>query len=337
MKIKKKIETRSRILLLAGLVALSALGLSSCTTCSGPEKVEKIRIGLLPDSVCALLYIAGEQGFFKRNGLDVSLENYQAGVFAVNGLLEGKADAATATEFVLAIRGFKRQDLRVVAAISSSDSIEVVARNDRGIGKPADLKGKLVGDSRGTATSFYLSSFLSLNNIRSNAIRRIDIKPVEMAAALLDGKVDAAVSFSPHLDKIKKALGSKSISWPAQGGRDFYYLLITKEEFLKTHSGAMTRLLKALIEAEAFLKAHESKAQEAVMKALTIDRDALMSTWSKTRFRVSLDQALVTLMEDEGRWAIKNKLVNTVTIPDYSSILYPEGLRKIKSEAVGLN
>ena len=73
------------------------------------------------------------------------------------------------------------------------------------------------------------------------------------------------------------------------------------------------------------------------MKALAIDRDGLMSTWSKTRFRVSLDRSLVTLMDDEGRWAIKNKLVNAETIPDYSTFLYPESLRKVKPDAVGIN
>ena len=74
-----------------------------------------------------------------------------------------------------------------------------------------------------------------------------------------------------------------------------------------------------------------------VKNVLGIDRDALMSTWSKTRFRVSLDQALVTLMEDEGRWAIRNKLVEAETIPDYLAFLSRDGLRKIKPEAVGAN
>jgi NitT/TauT family transport system substrate-binding protein len=92
-----------------------------------------------------------------------------------------------------------------------------------------------------------------------------------------------------------------------------------------------------LIEAEAFLKTHKGKAQETVMSEFSVNRDSLISTWSKTRFRVSLDQALVTLMEDEGRWATRNKLVERKTIPDYSAMLYPDGLRKIKPEAVGLN
>ena len=52
---------------------------------------------------------------------------------------------------------------------------------------------------------------------------------------------------------------------------------------------------------------------------------------------VRLDQDLLTLMEDEERWAIRNKLVDAKKIPDYSVFLDLEGLRKIKPEAVGAN
>ena len=50
-----------------------------------------------------------------------------------------------------------------------------------------------------------------------------------------------------------------------------------------------------------------------------------------------LDQDLLALMEAEARWAIKDKLVDSETIPDYSSFLYLEGLKKIKPEAVGVS
>ena len=149
-------------LIFASLMTLATLSISSCTKPAVPQKAEKLKIAIYPDTVSALIYIAQDQGFFKRHGLDVSLEDYQTGVLAVNGLTAGKADAATATEFVLAIQGFKRQDLRAVAVISFSDSMEVVARRDRGIKNPEDLKGKTVGVPKTTIAEFFLNSFLSL-------------------------------------------------------------------------------------------------------------------------------------------------------------------------------
>jgi NitT/TauT family transport system substrate-binding protein len=300
-----------------------------------PEKVDRLRVGLLPDTVSALMYIARQQGMFKRHGVDVVFENYQAGAYAVNDLLADKVDIATAIEFVLVLQGFRRTDLRTIGTISSSDTIEVVARRDRGIDKPDDLRGKVIGSSKGTATDFFLGSFLSFNNIRPEEVRILDLKPAEAVVALSEGNIDAAVSFSPYLDAVKKTLAGKALSWPAQGGRDFHYLLITREEMVRTRPTAIAGLLKSVLEAETFLKKNEREAQGIVKGNLGIDQEALMSTWSRTRFRVRLDQGLVTLMEDEGRWAIRNKLVNTAVIPDYSTFLDVEGLKKIKPESVG--
>jgi NitT/TauT family transport system substrate-binding protein len=112
--------------------------------------------------------------------------------------------------------------------------------------------------------------------------------------------------------------------------------LITREGLLKSRPHAIHRFLNGLMEAESFLKKNQEKAQDIVENETGIDRDDLMAAWSKTRFLVRLDQDLLTLMEDEGRWAIRNKLVEAEKIPDYATFLYPDGLRKIKPEAVGV-
>ena len=80
----------------------------------------------------------------------------------MNDLLADKVDVATATGFVLALQGFKRSDLRAIGTISSSDNVEVVARRDRGIKNPEDLRGKRIGVSKGTVNEFFLTAFLSL-------------------------------------------------------------------------------------------------------------------------------------------------------------------------------
>jgi NitT/TauT family transport system substrate-binding protein len=157
-----------------------------------------------------------------------------------------------------------------------------------------------------------------------------------MVSALLESKIDAFVGSTPNFTA-KKALTDKAVSWPAQGARDFHFFLITREKLISTRPAIITSLLKGVLEAEAFLKKNEREAQDIMKSILGIDQETLMSTWAKTRFRVRLDQDLLTLMEDEGRWAIKNKLVDAEKIPDYATFLYLEGLRKIKPEAVGVS
>ena len=84
------------------------------------------------------------------------------------------------------------------------------------------------------------------------------------------------------------------------------------------------------------MKKDAKKAQAIVERRLQIDPTWVAATWSKTHFRVGLDQALLTLMEDEGRWAIRNKLVTAQKLPNYLNFLYLDGLSKIKPDAVGV-
>lgn len=301
-----------------------------------PERVEKLRIGVTSDPISALIYIAQEQGMFKRHGLDVSVVNCRAGAYAVNDLLEGKADVAAASEFVLVLQSFKRPDLRTVGIISTSDTIEMVARADHGIKKPEDLKGKRIAATKGTNSEFFLNAFLSLNGVHPAEVQMVDLKSDDMVTALSEGKIDGAVTLFSFLEPAKRRLGDEMVSWSAQSGQDFFFLLITKNELIKARPEAITRLLKGVLEAEAFLKKNEKEARSIVERILKLDRGVVMGTWSKTRFRVGLDQNLLTLMEDEARWAITNKYVDSTKIPNYFNFLYLEGLKKIKPEAVSV-
>ena len=327
-----------------GIVLLVAAGvilfvvLSFCIVHESPRFPKRPRGSgsvFFPITISALIYIAQEQGFFKRHGLDVSLENFQTGAFAVNGLISDKVDVATASGFVLALQGFKRPDLRAIAAISSTDIVEVVARRDRGIEKPEDLRGKRIGVTKNTIAEFFLSTFLSLNGILPGEVRTVDLKPSDFVTALSEGKIDAAVCFPPW-DTVKRNLAQNGVSWPIQGGQEYYLLVIVKDELIKTRPRAVEGLLKGALDAEDFLKKHESEAQAIVERTLGLDHASVASTWAKTRFRVRLDQALLTLMEDEARWAIQNRLVEAKKVPNYLNFLYLEGLEKLRPDAVGV-
>ena len=319
-----------------GLVTIfTILAFVSCTKPADQGKLEKLQLGV-SEAICGLVFIAHDQGMFKHHGLDVSVQNYQAGLYAVNDLLSNKVDVAVAAELVLALQGFKRNDLRALGTISAADTIEVVARRDRGIQKPQDLRGKSVGVTRSTVGEFFLNTFLSFNGIRPTEIKIVGLKPSEIVAAISEGKIDAASCYHPYSDAAKENLAGKAISWHAQGGQDFFFLLITKDELIKTRPRAITGLLKGVLEAEAFMKEREKEAVNIVSRALNLTPENVAATWSKARLRVRLDQELLTLMEDEARWAIRNKMVDGQKVPNYLNLLYLEGLEKIKPEAVSV-
>ena len=53
-------------------------------------------------------------------------------------------------------------------------------------------------------------------------------------------------------------------------------------------------------------------------------------------FSSSLDQSLITAMEDEARWIISNNLTTEKTVPDFMKYIYIDGLKAVKPVALNM-
>jgi NitT/TauT family transport system substrate-binding protein len=69
---------------------------------------------------------------------------------------------------------------------------------------------------------------------------------------------------------------------------------------------------------------------------MNYDADYMGTVWSENQFSLSLDQSLITAMEDEARWMIKNNLTTEKKVPDFMNYIYVDGLKAVKPEAVNI-
>jgi NitT/TauT family transport system substrate-binding protein len=54
------------------------------------------------------------------------------------------------------------------------------------------------------------------------------------------------------------------------------------------------------------------------------------------QFSLSLDQSLITAMEDEGRWMIANNMTNASNVPDLRNYIYEDGLEAVRPGSVNI-
>src|ERR1035437_6402348 len=80
--------------------------------------------------------------------------------------------------------------------------------------------------------------------------------------------------------------------------------VIGRSDFLKGHSKAIEKLVRAILKAEQFNLAQPEEALNLVAASLKIDVDALRPTWKRFDFRVNLLQSHLITLEDEARWAM---------------------------------
>ena len=298
---------------------------------SGP--VEKITIANIGEySVFNL--IAKEKGYFKQNGLDATIVEYDSGATAIKALLEGQANFAIGADFA-GVRGILANDnLRILVEVGEGKVFQLVARKDKGISTPADLEGKKIGFTAKTAGEFMLGRFLVFNNLSLKDVTVVNLPPDELATQIESGQVDAVVAFDPLAYNIQKSLGNNGITWSAQGDQDIYALVYSTNTFIKAHPSIVERYLVSLIEAEQFLNEHNAEAKALVAKTLHYDGAYMQYMWPKSTFTLFLGQSLLLTLEDDARWIIENKLTDKTEIPHFQDYIYKEPLKKLKMEAV---
>lgn len=184
---------------------------------------EEITIGTNINEMLGLLFIAETRGYYQEQGLKVSITNHQTGLGPLRDLKTGRLDLASCAEFALVGEIFAggADQLRCLAIIGSGEVDLLIGRRDKGVNRPEDLRGKIIGVPRKTSAEFFLGRFLTLNYISLKEVTVVDVKPLDLADALAAGKVDAVLIWPPLTQDIIKKVGHNAIAWPAQGGKPF--------------------------------------------------------------------------------------------------------------------
>jgi ABC-type nitrate/sulfonate/bicarbonate transport system substrate-binding protein len=298
--------------------------------------VESITLGVYPSEYNSLIYVAIDQGYFSANGIKLALKNYASGVSAVNGMVKGEVDIATASEFVVVNNAMQNKNIYALGTVSKYLNLYLVARTDLGIHSISDLVGKKIGVALGSANQFYLGRFLDLNGINQNQVTVVNVNFVDTPNELANGTIDAAMTFQPFINQIKNMLGDRIVMWPGQADQFGYFELVCRQDWAIANPDLAVRFLKSIVQAEDFNIVHRDQAMAIVAKELNHTDSYIATVWPNYQYTVTLDQSFVALMQDEARWLINNNLANATTIPNFTNYVYPEGLKSVKPDAVNI-
>lgn len=289
-----------------------------------------------PTSVSTgLVHIALEKGFFARRGARIRPVAYESGKVALDRMLAGEADLAVAAETPIARAIMAGGRLKILAAVEQSGrNICVVARKDRGIERPSDLRGKTIGYTNGTSAHYFLDTFLLANGIGTGDVRRLALPPSDLRKALVDGRVDAASTWHPHVAYLLAELGERGIRFRDEFIYTETVCLVARPEFVRDHPGRARALIEGLVDALALTVRAPREAQAIVAAYTRIEPAVIERVWGDHDFVVGLDQSLVTSLEDECRWVIETGDRPGPAMPDLLDYLHLPGLLAVRPEAV---
>lgn len=326
------------LLLLSVLLGLFLLALFLL----GPEKPDddlpplKISLGIALQPTDALPILASEKGFFKAEGLDVTLQAYPSGKRALKeGLLSGKVDIIGTTEIPAVMALLAGNDLQILASVGTADNVNrIIARSDRGIKTAADLKDKRIATQRASAVHYFLHLFQEKHNIAPLKHPITFMKAEELPGALVSGTIDAFSMREPYIGRAKELLGEKSIVFEMPGAYLQSELMLATTAFCNENPDVYPRLLRALLRAETYFKTDREEALRTVAARLGIPRDTFASLIREFDLRVRLDQTLLMLLENQARWAIESGVCTAKGQPNFLEHIRIETMRSVKPEAV---
>jgi len=324
------------IIAVLGGVAYVLLGQRVPQKYAGPP--EKITFGVDLSVISAPVWVAENRGYFEKEGLDVQIIGYSSGRTALRDMLEKEnLDMVTVAQTPVMYNSFSKNNYAIIAAMACSyEDVLLLARQDNGIKTSRDLKARKIGTPVGSSGHFFLGLFLIYSRLNNSDVTIIDIDAPDLPKALFDGRVDAIAIWQPHINNAQKLLNGKTILLPSKNiyREDFYF--VANKTFINNNLEGLKKFLKAISKAEDFIQENREDAIKIVSGRLKLSSETVNSFWNGYEFKLFLDQTILTDLEAEARWAIKNRYTGARKIPDYLDYIYADALKAIKPEAVNI-
>jgi len=281
----------NRLKLSIGAVGIAtALVLSGCasggsgsdSTPSSGGKLTPITLQLqwVAQAQFAGYYAALAQGFYKKEGLDVTIKEAGTTTVPIDVLAAGDADYAIS--WVPKVLGSIEQGTNVtdVAQIFERSGTTQISFKDKDITSPADLKGKKVG-SWGYGNQWELFAGMQKSGIDTSSQISLVQQAFDMNG-FLAGDIDAAQAmtyneYAQVLETVNPATGKlfqpsdlNVINWNDEGTamlQDAIWANADKLASDKTYAANTIKFIKASIEGWVYARDHAQNAADIVTKA----------------------------------------------------------------------
>lgn len=317
-------------------VAASLLTAAALSAREALEPPLKLTVGRVALPVVALLHIAEARDYFAKEGLDVRFVDFPTGREALDETIAGKYDLAVAYTTPVVRQIGRGADLAILTTLHQSGrNTALVARRDRGIERPDDLRGKTIGVSKSTSGEFFLHLLLTSFDIADTEVQTVNVPIIGMTDALREGRVDAAVTWNPYLHAAQKAFDPAEIRVFRSDVYAEMSLVVGPREVVQRKQEAVVRFLRALSRAQDEVISRPRDARLAAARNYPMPSDLEGAIWRDFSPDLGLSHVLLLTLEQEAGW-MRDTGAFQGPIPAFRRHILDEYLRAVRPEAVTL-
>ncbi|HEX5691297.1 MAG TPA: ABC transporter substrate-binding protein [Roseiflexaceae bacterium] len=213
------------------------------------------------------LFVAQDKKFYEQNGVAVELNKIEDPKLRFAALAAGQLDGLVSTLDALSL--YYKPDLQIQAVLAldtSSGGDGIVAKKD--IKSVADLKGRTVAYNPGSVSDFYLNYVLQEAGLTIDDVKGVSMKQDDAGAALVAGKVDAAVTWEPWLSKAKEAPDGQVLIDSSKNPGLIVDVLIFRKDVIEKRKADVQAVIKSWMQANDYYKSNKDDAVAIMAKSV---------------------------------------------------------------------
>jgi ABC-type nitrate/sulfonate/bicarbonate transport system substrate-binding protein len=290
---------------------------------------DSLMVFVTPSVAIDSLWTADAKGLFKAANLDVQIRVFPSGTTATQTFQTGTGDIML-TGDLPGLQYWQRTGAyKIIAPIErDSKGYAVIATNK--IKTAADLAGKTVATRVGSTGSWFVSEYLTKNNVPEASVTVKNLDPPLMPPAICRGDIDAFFVWEPTPSKAVQICGDQvHYLSTGEGYIEGYNIAGARSDMLATAEGAdkVKRFLVALRQG-AELAANDLPFELAYLKQKFGFTDEEITSERGLMERVlKFDAKFFSDFCSENQWQEHAGLQKEPS--DLSKWIWPDGLRSI--------
>ena len=303
----------------------AALVMAPPATGQEPIKVKIARLAF-PSLTTLMVDVVKDQGFDKKNGIDLQPHSFGAVSAYYAALATGEVDMLPAGPHVLQKMRNEGVPIRAALTYARLNALAVIT-GDPAIKSITDLKGKTIAADMGSSEYQILALYgRSQGVVFGKDVTVVQAGPPMARTQLQAKRVDAAMTWEPSAtltlrdNPQYRTILTGDTAWKAIAKAEGWELIVAmREDFLKRSPEAVPRLLKMFQDGARFITSSPDEADRIVVGSVKLPpgilKEAVASgrlvydiqpAWEGERaviwdmFKVAVDSGYLPKLPDEG-------------------------------------
>ncbi|HEX3970020.1 MAG TPA: ABC transporter substrate-binding protein [Stellaceae bacterium] len=240
-------------------------------------------------------YIAEEEGFWKKQGLEVKVQHIQ-GIGSMNAVISGSVDFSMSSGPSITRANARGQKLTALATSISEADEYIVIRKDVAEAAHFDasaslaergkiLKGKTMAiGGAGAIPDIVIKTVQKIAGVPRDDVTTTPMQPPEFMAAFAHKSIDGFVSGPPFTQQVLIEGTGVLVSDSAKGEPKEYSpvsssLLLARATFCPEHRSICQKMVHGLVEAAAFMHDHKPETLAIIEKNFKLDDKAAEASY----------------------------------------------------------